>query len=169
MKTHIPKEPDFKMVNAMDPMTCCGYYVEFFKACAEHTNRLNPVALSKVCSKLFHPPKDAAGHFGLTLSKAFSYAKSAGDKAVTGSRLNESVQEIYCTFAGSLDDKSGPAKTEAKAEISNTPKKKIKIEQPRTLTAVLSSPSQVLNLYVNAGMKVQLSITNPAEKYMNAP
>ena len=82
--------------------------------------------------------------FGTAMAKAFSYCKSAGDKATTAEKLTGTVKALHSRM------KSAGSKSPLKEEdgmkhepSSPRPKKKVKTELGR----VLSSPSQVLDLY----------------------
>ena len=151
VKLHFSPDPDCRLFASMDPRTLCCTLKSFLVACATKTNRLNEASLSKVLQSQFHCSKDEGGKLGHALQQAFSYAKRAGDKASSGSKLLPAVWLIHTSFpqnakkamdVKAMDAKPVATKQEMKEE-SSPPRKK--------LHKVLSSPSAVLDLYSGSG------------------
>ena len=69
-------------------------YKDFFLACAAETAKLNGASLAKIAKELFKMPPHDATMWGGIVSRAFSAARIAWDKASTGSKLPAVVKEI---------------------------------------------------------------------------
>ena len=164
MKEHFGEGPGDAWT-CEDQLFIISKHLSFFKGVAEHSTRLNAVALSLNAQFLWGMDKHKATLWGKSMAMCMSYIWRAGSRATTGEKLSPEVQVVYEIMSGgkikaeqaTTQFKKEPATTKVKSEVAVPCVKaecpQVKIEpgvSPLTqhpMKRSLTSTAQILKLY----------------------
>jgi len=171
-KRHLTTEPNPALYLHEDVNVVVKSHVHFFSHVAEHTARLNPVALCLMVRDVWQLKPREAQLFGESMARAFSHCMCAGSKATSGVKLLREVTEVYTAAqqAGVKKEAKSSSSVVVKTEAPcKRPPEANSPQQPaRKVIKCLSSPSQIAAMYaIPSNVKVMQCVHIHIYIYIN--
>ena len=162
MKEHIA-EPTDEWMEIEDDSLIIKLYLHFFVALAQQTTRVNAVAVAQIANRLWKMGMHKATLFGKAMQGAFSYAKKAGDNAITGTKLTTEVWHVYIAMTGKWPGKS-EAVTPVKVAQEEATKKPVPMKTETMTPLKVTKAETVVQAELGQGTVVKAELGHGKEE-----